>query len=112
MSVAGGAGSLAAAAAARQPAAAVAVLVVAEGILTYDVRREWGRGTRKADIVRPLRNEVVCYCRLGGVYRGTIQVGKNLPLTQFLHLQQLMGRSCSYLLPRQDGGISQNYVNE
>ena len=44
-------------------------------------------------------------------YRGTIPNGKNLPLTQFLHLRQLMGRSCSYLLPRQNGGISQNYVN-
>ena len=44
-------------------------------------------------------------------YRETIQNGKNLPLTQFRHLWQLMGRSCSYLLPRQDGGITQNYVN-
>ena len=44
-------------------------------------------------------------------YRGTITNGKNLPLTQFRHLRQLLGRSCSYLLPRQDGGISQNYVN-
>ena len=44
-------------------------------------------------------------------YRGTIQVSKNLPLTQFRHLRQLLGRSCSYLLPRQDGGMSQNYVN-
>ena len=45
------------------------------------------------------------------MYRGTIPNGKNLPLTQFRHLRQLLGRSCSYLLPRQDGGISQNYVN-
>ena len=44
-------------------------------------------------------------------YRGTIPNGKNLPLTQFRHLRQLLGRSCSYLLPRQDGGISQNYVS-
>ena len=45
------------------------------------------------------------------IYRGTIPNGKNLPLTQFRHLRQLLGRSCSYLLPRQDGGISQNYVS-
>ena len=45
------------------------------------------------------------------LYRGTIPNGKNLPLTQFRHLRQLLGRSCSYLLPRQDGGISQNYVS-
>ena len=46
----------------------------------------------------------------GQKYRETIQVGKNLPLTQFRHLRQLMGRYCNYLLPRQDGGISLIYV--
>ena len=45
------------------------------------------------------------------IYRGIIPNDKNLPLTQFRHLRQLLGRSCSYLLPRQDGGISQNYVS-
>ena len=45
------------------------------------------------------------------LYRGTIPNGKNLPLTQFQHLRQLLVRSCSYLLPRQDGRISQNYVS-
>ena len=34
----------------------------------------------------------------------TILRGKNPPLTWFRHFWQLMGRNCSYLLPRQDGG--------
>ena len=45
------------------------------------------------------------------MYRVTILRGDNLSLTWFQHFWQLVGRYCSYLLPRQDGGISQNYVS-
>ena len=65
---------------------------------SYDVRKRRGKG---GGTKHPKSDN----------YRGTIPNGKNLPLTQFRHLRQLLGRSCSYLLPRQDGGISQNYVN-
>ena len=44
-------------------------------------------------------------------YRVTHLLGKNLPLTWFRQFRQLMGRYCSCLLPRQDGGISQIQVN-
>ena len=37
--------------------------------------------------------------------------GKNLPLTLFQQFLQLMGRYCSYLIPRQDDGTSQITVN-
>ena len=40
-------------------------------------------------------------------YRATILRGNNLQLTWFRHFWQLVGRYCSYLLPRQDGGTSQ-----
>ena len=45
--------------------------------------------------------------RLSSLYRVTIPCGNNLPLTGFRHFWQLMGRNCSYLLPRQDGGTNQ-----
>ena len=45
------------------------------------------------------------------IYRVTHQNGYNLPLTLFQLLRQLLGRYCSYLLPRQDGGTSQIQVN-
>ena len=40
-------------------------------------------------------------------YRITHLLGKNFPLTWFRHLWQLVGRYCSCVLPRQDGGTSQ-----
>ena len=50
-------------------------------------------GTKKAD-------SSVIY----KVYRVTHQDGKNLPLTWFWRMfLKLLGRHCSYLLPRQDG---------
>ena len=44
-------------------------------------------------------------------YRVTHVVDENLPLTQFRQFRQLVGRSCSYLLPRQDGGTYVIQVN-
>ena len=41
----------------------------------------------------------------------TILDGKNLQLTLFWHFWQLLGRYCSYLLPRHDGWTSQISVN-
>ena len=41
------------------------------------------------------------------LYRVTDQVGKNLPLTEFRQFRQLVGRYCSYLLPRQHDGTFQ-----
>ena len=41
----------------------------------------------------------------------TILHGNNLPVTCFQHFWQLVGRYCSYLLPRQYGGTSQVEVN-
>ena len=40
-------------------------------------------------------------------YRVTILRGNNLQLTWLNHFWQLVGRYCSYLLPRQCGGTSQ-----
>ena len=40
-------------------------------------------------------------------YRVTHMLGKILPFTWFRQLRQLVGRYCSCLLPRQDGGTSQ-----
>ena len=40
-------------------------------------------------------------------YRVTHQNGKNLLLTEFRQVCQLVDHNCSYLLPRQDGGMSQ-----
>ena len=45
------------------------------------------------------------------MYRVTHLLGKNLPLTWFRQFRQLVGRYCSYLLPRQDGVKSQIKVN-
>ena len=45
------------------------------------------------------------------LYRVTSQDGKNLPLTEFRQFWQLVVRYCSYLLPRQYGGIFQILVN-
>ena len=45
-------------------------------------------------------------------YRVTGQDGKNLPLTEFQQFWQLVGRYCSYLLPKQDGGTPKIYVNK
>ena len=45
------------------------------------------------------------YCRV------TRLVDENLPLTQFRQFRQLVGRYCSYLLPRQVDGTFQTYVN-
>ena len=36
---------------------------------------------------------------------------ENLPLTYFRQCWQLLGRYCSYLLPRQDGGKFQIQIN-
>ena len=44
---------------------------------------------------------------LGQNYRVTSQVGKNLLLTELRQFWQLVGRYCSHLLPRQDGGTFQ-----
>ena len=44
-------------------------------------------------------------------YRVTHVVGENLQLTQFRQFWQLLGRYCSYLLPRQDDGTSKTQVN-
>ena len=43
--------------------------------------------------------------------RVTILHGNNLPLTWFRQFRQFLGRYCSYLLPRQDGGTFQIQVN-
>ena len=40
-------------------------------------------------------------------YRVTLLRGNNLPLTKFRHFWQLVGRNCSWLLPRQNGGTFQ-----
>ena len=40
------------------------------------------------------------------LYRVTILVGENLLLTELRHFRQLVGRYCSCILPRQDGGTS------
>ena len=44
-------------------------------------------------------------------YRVTHMLGKTLPLTWFRQFRQLVGRYCSCLLPRQDGGIFHIQVN-
>ena len=54
-----------------------------------------------SDGAKDLMKRYVC------MYRVTILRGYNLPLTWFQHFWQLVGRYCSYLLPRQDGGTSQ-----
>ena len=51
------------------------------------------------------------YCTTVRIYRVTRLLGNNLPLTWFWHFRQLLGRYCSYLLPRQDGGTFQIQVN-
>ena len=52
----------------------------------------------------------VCFVDAGPiteyVYRVTHLVDENLPLTQFRQFWQLVGRYCSYLLPRQNNGTS------
>ena len=45
-------------------------------------------------------------------YRVTHLVGNNLLLTQLRHIWQLVGRYCSYLLPRHDGRTDKIQVNE
>ena len=45
------------------------------------------------------------------VYRVRDLLGKNLLLTWFQMFRRLVGRYCSCLLPRQDGGTSQIQVN-
>ena len=49
---------------------------------------------------------------LGSKYlQVTHLVEENLLLTEFRQFWQLVGRYCSYLLPRQDGGTFQIEVN-
>ena len=45
------------------------------------------------------------------LYKVTIVDGKNLPLTKFQRFWQVMGRYCSYLLPRQVDGTFHIQVN-
>ena len=45
------------------------------------------------------------------LYRVTHLIAENLPLTQFRQFWQLVGRDCSYLLPRQDDGSFQSQVS-
>ena len=45
------------------------------------------------------------------LYRVTHLVEENLPLTQFRQFRQLVGRYCSYLLPRQVDGTFKIQVN-
>ena len=47
-----------------------------------------------------MENVVVCLYRVAQVDV------ENLQLTKFRQFWQLLGRYCSYLLPRQDGGTS------
>ena len=47
------------------------------------------------------------YLPIKGAYRVTHLLGKSLPLTWFRQFWQLVGRYCSYLLPRQDDGTYQ-----
>ena len=45
------------------------------------------------------------------MYRVVHSEWKNLPLTKFQQFRQVVGRYCSYLMPRHDGGTSKIQVN-
>ena len=51
-------------------------------------------------------------CTMNNEYRVTSQDCKILPLSEFRQFWQLVGRYCSYVLPRKDSGTFQIQVNE